>query len=91
MKKGEPAPSGSVIMFVDYRDDNLDRIFVTERRTGWGSQYLPDRRAGEWEFGWFDPDQSRKADEDMGRCVACRRSEASQDFVWSVGQMKGVP
>lgn len=91
VKKGEPAPSGSVITLADFRDDKLFRIVVMEKRAGWGSDYPSDQRTGEWECAWFNPDQSRKADEDMGRCMNCHRSQASQDFVWSVAQMKGVP
>jgi hypothetical protein len=91
VKKGKPAPSGSVLTLADYHDDKLYRIVVMEKRTGWGSEYPPDRRTGEGEFAWFNPDQTRKADEDMGRCMACHRSQASQDFVWSVAQMKRVP
>src|SRR4051812_45222133 len=80
-KRDEPAPSGSVITLADYRDDRLYRIDVMEKRAGWGSEYPPDQRTGEWEFAWFNPDQSRKADEDMGRCMGCHRSQASHDFV----------
>lgn len=91
MKKGAPAPNGSVITLADYRDDKLYRIIVMEKRTGWGSEYPPDQRTGAWEFAWFNPDHSRKADEDMGRCMGCHHSQGNQDFVWSVAQMKGVP
>ena len=91
MKKGEPAPNGSVITLADYRDDKLYRIVVMKKRTGWGSEYPLDRRTGGWEFAWFNPVQWRKADADMGRCMGCHRSQAGQDFLWSAAQMKGVP
>jgi hypothetical protein len=91
VKKGEPAPSGSVITLADYRDEKLYRVVVMEKRAGWGSEYPPAQRTGKLEFAWFYPDQPRKADEDMGRCMGCHHSQASQDFMWSVAQMKGVP
>jgi hypothetical protein len=48
-KNGQPAPSGSVITLVNYPDDKLCRYVVMEKRTGWGSEYPPDQRTGEWE------------------------------------------
>jgi hypothetical protein len=53
--RGEPAPSGSVITLVDYRDDKLYRTVVMEKRTGWGSEYPPDQRTGEWKFAGSIP------------------------------------
>src|SRR6266436_6082573 len=53
VKNGQPIPSGSVITLVDYRDGKLFRYVVMEKRAGWGADYPPEKRTGEWEFQAF--------------------------------------
>src|SRR5437867_992828 len=50
VKAGKPIPSGTAITLVDYRDGKLFRYVVMEKRTGWGTEYPPEKRTGEWEF-----------------------------------------
>jgi hypothetical protein len=49
-KRGEPLPSGTVITLVDSRAGTLFRYVVMEKRAGWGAEYPPELRNGEWEF-----------------------------------------
>src|SRR5687767_7216990 len=56
VKNGQPIPSGTVITLVDYRDGKLFRFVVMEKRTGWGAEYPPEKRNGEWEFQAFNAD-----------------------------------
>jgi hypothetical protein len=56
-KADKPLPSGSVITLVDYRDGKLFRYVVMEKRTGWGAEYPPERRNGEWEYQAFNADK----------------------------------
>jgi hypothetical protein len=89
-KSGKPFPSGTVITLVDSRDGKLFRYVVMEKRTGWGAEFPPAQRTGDWKFQSFNPDRTVKADEDLGRCMSCHQSRAGDDFVWSADQMKKV-
>jgi hypothetical protein len=62
VKNGQPIPSGTVITLVDYKDGELFRYVVMEKRTGWGTQYPPEIRTGEWGFQAFHADRSVKPD-----------------------------
>jgi hypothetical protein len=88
VKNGQPIPSGTAITLVDYRDGELFRYVVMEKRTGWGAQYPSDIRNDEWEFQWFNPDRSVKQDEDLMRCMGCHKSQERQDFVWTLDRMR---
>lgn len=90
VKRGEPIPSGTVITLVDYRDGKLFRFVVMEKRTGWGAQYPSEKRNGEWEFQAFNADTSVNRNENLDRCFACHKSQESQDFVFTLGQMKNA-
>jgi hypothetical protein len=90
VKNGKAIPGGTVITLVDYRDEKLFRYVVTEKRTGWGADYPPEKRNGEWEYQAFSADKSVNANEDLDRCFSCHKSKAANDFVFTLNQMKGV-
>jgi hypothetical protein len=90
VKNGQPIPSGTVITLVDYRDGKLFRYVVMEKRTGWGAEYPPEKRNGEWEFQAFTADKSVNHKENLDRCFACHKSRERQDFVFTFDQMKSV-
>jgi hypothetical protein len=90
-KAGQPFPSGTVITLVDHRDGRLFHTVVMEKRTGWGAEYPPEQRNGEWEFQAFNADRSVNASENLARCFACHKSQAAQDFVFTRDRMRGPP
>jgi hypothetical protein len=90
VKNGRPMPSGTVITMEDYRDGELYRYVVMEKRSGWGTQRPPELRTGEWEFQWFNPDRSPKADENLNRCRSCHVGQAARDFIFTADRMKAV-
>ena len=90
VKKGQPIPSGTVITMEDYRDGKLFRYVVMEKRTGWGAEYPPEKRNGEWEFQAFNADKSVNRSENLDRCFACHKGQAKQDFVFTVDRMKST-
>jgi hypothetical protein len=90
VKKGQPIPSGTVITLVDYRDGKLFRYVVMEKRTGWGAEYPPEKRNGEWEYQSFRADKSVNNEENLDRCFSCHKSRERQDFVWTFDQMKSA-
>jgi hypothetical protein len=69
VKQGEPVPSGTVITLVDYRDGKLFRCVVMEKRTGWGAEYPPELRNGEWEFQAFNAERSVNESENVSRLL----------------------
>lgn len=89
-KAGRPLPSGTVIMMEDYRNGELYRYVVMEKRTGWGADYSPEKRNGEWEFQSFAPDRTVNRSESLDRCFACHKGQASQDFVFTLPRMKSA-
>lgn len=88
VNKGMQLPSGTVITLVDYRDDELYRYVVMEKRTGWGSQYSDEQRNGEWEYQAFNADRSVNTEENLSRCFNCHKSQADNDYVYTLSQMK---
>jgi hypothetical protein len=87
-KRGKPLPSGTVITLVDYRDGKLFRYVVMEKRSGWGSQYPESKRNGEWEYQAFNADKSVNRAETLDRCFSCHKSQAANDFVFTLDRMK---
>lgn len=90
VKGSREIPSGTVITLVDYRDGKLFRYVVMEKRTGWGADYPPEKRTGEWEFQAFNADRSVNRSENLDRCFACHRPQAARDFVFTRDRMKSA-
>lgn len=92
VQKGEELPSGTVITLEGFRDGELEHYLVMEKRTGWGSQYSPEERTGEWEFQAFTP--AREVMEDgiggraIGQCYTCHANQLRDDYMNSMDQMK---
>ncbi|NRP21740.1 hypothetical protein LPJGGPFB_04999 [Ensifer adhaerens] len=74
LKAGLPVPTGTHMVLVDYQSDVLTRYLVGQK-TGDG--------ADEWEYQWFWPDQTVKADENVARCYSCHRSKQSEQFLFT--------
>lgn len=90
VKAGRPFPSGTAITLVDTRDGKLFRYVVMEKRTGWGADYSPDKRNGEWEFQAFNADQSVNRNENLDRCFGSHKGQAQSDFVFTRERMKAA-
>jgi hypothetical protein len=90
VKNGQPIPSGTVITLVDTRDGKLFRYVVMEKRTGWGAEYPPEKRNGEWEFQAFNADKSVNRNENLDRCFSCHKPQENEDFVFTFDQMKSA-
>jgi hypothetical protein len=69
--------------------DALSGIFVMEKRIGWGTDYPPDLRNGEWDYARFLPSGTRHEKTDMTPCLECHKALAPQDFVFTMPQLKG--
>lgn len=90
VQNGRPLPSGTVITLVDYRDGELYRYVVMEKRSGWGTGYPENVRNGEWEYQAFNADGSVNDQENLIRCFRCHKSEAHNDFVFTFEHLKNA-
>jgi len=55
-------------------------IAVQQKAPGWGAEYGPEKRNGEWEYARFNPDGSRNHGS-VEACFACHlQVRAAQDF-----------
>lgn len=88
VKNGQPVPSGTVITLVDYRDGELYRYVVMEKHSGWGSEYPAELRNGEWEYQAFNADRTVNTEENLERCFSCHKSQAGNDFIFTLDDMK---
>jgi hypothetical protein len=62
---------------------------VMEKRAGWGAEYPPEIRNGEWEYQAFT---AAKAVDDKANLTAwfqCHKPLDKQDFVFSYDRLKG--
>ena len=63
--------------------DEVMNVFVMEKQEGFGQEYAPEKRNGEWEYAWFLPDGSRKTDAKFDGCFSCHLSRAERDFTFT--------
>jgi plastocyanin len=63
---------------------------VMEKRTGWGAEYPPDLRNGEWEYAVFTPDGKLNDKANYKACFECHKPHEQQDFVISLAKLSGA-
>src|SRR5262245_53800585 len=57
---------------------------VMEKRTGWGGEYPPELRNGEWEYAVFSADGKLNDKANYKACFECHKPHEQQDFVISL-------
>ena len=63
---------------------------VMEKRTGWGVEYPPELRNGEWEYQAFKADKTVNDKANLKACFECHKPLAArQDFVFSYDKLAG--
>lgn len=88
VQNNQPIPSGTVITLAIYNDDELDRYVVMEKRDGWGAQYSPEIRNGEWEYQAFTAEGEIDHEQDIGSCFSCHANQKQNDYVNTFDEMK---
>jgi hypothetical protein len=88
VQNGEPIPNGTVITLEIYEDEELDRIFVMEKRNGWADQNPSEMRNGDWQYQEFTEDGSVNEEADIGRCFSCHANQERDDYVNTLDEMK---
>jgi hypothetical protein len=64
---------------------------VMEKRTGWGAEYPPEVRNGEWEYQAFTADKKVNDKANLTACFQCHKPLPSgQDFVFSYDKLKAA-
>jgi hypothetical protein len=63
---------------------------VMEKRDGWGAEYGPDQRNGEWEYQAFKADKTVNDKANLKNCFTCHLPLDKQDFVFSYDKMKSA-
>ena len=61
--------------------DTMKVVAIMEKGAGWGDAYPEEERNGDWEYGFFTPDGTLKAEVDTAPCRACHLPYADADFV----------
>ncbi len=75
IKAGQQVPIGTHVVLVDYQSDVLTRYLVAQKM----GDVIDD-----WEYQWFWPDQSIKADENIAQCYSChQRSRRDRQFMFT--------
>ena len=62
---------------------------VMEKRAGWGAEYPPELRNGEWEYQAFTPARAVNDKANLTACFQCHKPLDKQDFVFSYDKLKG--
>ena len=65
--------------------DEITNVFVMEKQPGWGSAYPPDKRNGDWDYAWYNPDGTARHT-DPARfegCFSCHMNRAGRDYTFT--------
>jgi len=95
-RAGEDLPDGTILIMEDHNakknadetlmtdadgrligEDAVTNLFVMEKRAGWNTDN------GHWEYAWFLPDGSRKADAKFEGCFSCHANRAERDYTFT--------
>jgi plastocyanin len=63
---------------------------VMEKRVGFGVEYPPELRNGDWEYAAFAPDGKLNEKANYKACFECHKPHARQDFVISLAALKSA-
>jgi hypothetical protein len=61
---------------------------VMEKRAGWGAEYPPEIRNGEWEYQAFTPAKAVNDKANLTACFQCHKPLDKQDFVFSYDKLQ---
>jgi plastocyanin len=63
---------------------------LMEKRTGWGGEYPPELRNGEWEYAAFTPDKQFNQKANYKGCFECHKPHEKLDYVISLAKLAGT-
>ena len=62
---------------------------VMEKRTGWGAEYGPEKRNGEWEYSAFNTAGEFNPKPNYDSCFQCHLPHAKLDYVMTLSKLAG--
>jgi hypothetical protein len=87
-KSGQPLPPGTRLVLGIWSNNTLTDYFVMEKGVGWGADFTPEQRTGDWHFQQFAPNRQVRRTAIAGRCQSCHGSQASNDFMFTTDRMR---
>jgi hypothetical protein len=84
-------PDGNPVKDANGRFQKGDLLGYTvmEKRAGWGAEYPPEFRNGEWEYQAFTPAKVVNDKANLTGCFQCHKPlPGNQDFVFSYDKLK---
>jgi plastocyanin len=63
---------------------------VMQKKAGFGTEYPPELRNGDWEYAVFGPDTKLNEKANYKACFECHKPHEKQDFVISLAAVRGV-
>jgi hypothetical protein len=69
---------------------DLAAYAVMEKRTGWGEEYPPEKRNGEWEYQVFTPERKVNEKANLGACFECHKPHAATDYLFTADKIKAA-
>ncbi|HSV79419.1 MAG TPA: cytochrome P460 family protein [Ramlibacter sp.] len=87
-KNGRELPAGTQVVLADFRDGQVFRYFVMEKGQGWGADYAPGRRTGDWQFQSFKPDRTVNLSENTARCQSCHQGQKETQFLYTFNDLR---
>lgn len=80
IKVGNPVPTGTHVVLVDFQSDELARYLVSEK-TGDGPE--------DWSYQAFTPTRTFKMDDESpARCYSCHQSRESRQYMFTYNDAK---
>ena len=80
-------PEGKLLLDANGRMQAGDRtlaLFVMEKREGWGAEYPPTLRNGEWEYASYAADSTKRPGVDTKSCLGCHQPRAgARDYTFT--------
>jgi len=84
--KGEPlkGPDGRFIK------KDIQAHTVMEKRAGWGTEYPPELRNGEWEYSVFNAAGEFNPKANFKSCFECHKPHEKADYVMTLAKLAGT-
>ena len=72
-----------------FKKGDIIALAVMEKRAGWGTEYPPELRNGEWEYAVFNAAGVLNEKANYQGCFQCHKPHEKQDFVISLAALRG--
>jgi cytochrome c553 len=88
-RAGKPLPNGSIIVVEGKTNGATAYYSGMELRAGWGKDVPELLRNGDWGYALFNAQKVRGEKNNYAMCLACHKSVASDDYLFTRAKLKG--